>query len=334
VSLLHAEWKRFFARRVTRVMLLLVFGLMVIVALATGANSHRPTMADRQNAERMVQQQIVEMQQQLTRCQADQAAGNAGLPPGQTCESMFGAKGLAAPKADWFLPHAWTFANDGSSAILLFGGVIAMFGFVVGASYVGAEWSSGAMMNLLLWRPRRLWVLTSKLIALGTSTLLVGAVLGAMWVGMLSAIASTRGYFGDMTPGVYQSFALDGARSLALGIAAAWLAFALASIGRHTATALGVAIAYVIVWEAGGRVLMLQLANRFHETNRLFLANYVAAWLNNGQHYGWSSCSPAGGTCVEHAYRLTLTSASEVIGAIVMAFLAWAFVSMARRDAA
>lgn len=332
MSLLRAEWKRFFARRVTRVMLLLVFLLMVIVALATVSNSHRPTAADRQNAAVAVQQQISDNQQQLASCQSDPANFLKGAPPDMTCEDMFG--GQYAPQADWFLPHTWTFANDGPSALLVFGGMLAMFGFVVGASYVGAEWSSGAMMNLLLWRPRRLSVLTGKLVALGTSTLSVGIVLGAVWVGMLSAIASTRGYFGDMTPGVYQSLALDGVRSLALGVAAAWLAFALASIGRHTATALGVAIAYVIVWEAGGRVLMQQLANRVHEPNRFFLSNYVAAWLEKVQHYGWSDCSPINGTCVNHAYRLTLTSASEVIGAIVVVFLVWAFVAMARRDVA
>ena len=37
---------------------------------------------------------------------------------------------------------------------------------MIGASFVGAEWNSGGMMNLLLWRPQRLKVLSTKLAAL------------------------------------------------------------------------------------------------------------------------------------------------------------------------
>ena len=39
-----------------------------------------------------------------------------------------------------------------------FAAILALVGFVIGASFVGAEWSTGGMMNLLLWRPKRLTV--------------------------------------------------------------------------------------------------------------------------------------------------------------------------------
>ena len=64
--------------------------------------------------------------------------------------------------------------------IVLFGGMLALFGFAVGASFVGAEWHSGGMMNLLLWRPRRLALLAQKLGALLLSVLASGLALGAL----------------------------------------------------------------------------------------------------------------------------------------------------------
>ena len=58
--------------------------------------------------------------------------------------------------------------------------LLALVAFVIGASFVGAEWNSGGMMNLLLWRPQRLQVLGTKLAALlvGLTALTRGAPRG------------------------------------------------------------------------------------------------------------------------------------------------------------
>jgi len=53
-----------------------------------------------------------------------------------------------------------------SRMVTTFAAVLALVAYIVGASFVGAEWSSGGMMNLLLWRPRRLQVLGTKLAVL------------------------------------------------------------------------------------------------------------------------------------------------------------------------
>jgi hypothetical protein len=67
----------------------------------------------------------------------------------------------------------------------------------------------------------------------------------AGWTGAFWTTASYRGSTANMTSGV--SFALTGLRGLALVLAAGVVGFALASLGRHTALALGDALGLAVV---------------------------------------------------------------------------------------
>ena len=69
------------------------------------------------------------------------------------------------------MPYQFDFREEFGAFISIFAGILALFGFVVGASFVGAEWNTGGMMNLLLWRPKRLPVLFTKLAALLSAVL-------------------------------------------------------------------------------------------------------------------------------------------------------------------
>ena len=72
-------------------------------------------------------------------------------------------------------------------------GLLALFGFVVGASFVGAEWSTGGMMNLLVWRPRRVRLLLGKLAALLLGVLRFVVVSGVAWLAALWTVSRFRG---------------------------------------------------------------------------------------------------------------------------------------------
>ncbi|MGH9025991.1 MAG: hypothetical protein ACRDWD_07730, partial [Acidimicrobiia bacterium] len=68
--------------------------------------------------------------------------------------------------------------------------VWAMISFVLGASFVGAEWRAGTMTTLLTWEPRRLRVFAAKaLVAAGLGAAVVvvlDVVLGAaLWPSVL-----------------------------------------------------------------------------------------------------------------------------------------------------
>jgi ABC-2 type transport system permease protein len=337
VNLVRAEWQRFFARRFTRIMLVLIALLLAVIAIGTAHGSQRVTPAVLARAQQQFDLDSTAQQQQLVACENAQTSTSVDpefqMPPGMTCDEMYGTAN--GPRLSWFLPRTWTFATDGQTTIVLFGGVLALFGFAVGASFIGAEWHSGGMMNLLLWRPRRVALLAQKLGALLLAVLASGLALGALWALMIWGIVSTRGEMGHMTSGLWQSYALTGARSVALALAATAVGFAIASIGRHTATALGVAVGYVVLIEAGGLILLSML--NVARPERFLLSHYVAAWLLQTQHYaGATVCTGlAGGSsnCVtQGSWAMRPGSAAEVLGILTAALLVWASVSFWRRD--
>src|SRR5204863_19871 len=74
--------------------------------------------------------------------------------------------------------------------------------------------------------------------------------IGAFWL-----IGTYRGTTGKVTTGAWESLGLTGARAVGLGLAAATVGFAIASLGRHTATALGVGLGYAPVVEIGSLIV-------------------------------------------------------------------------------
>ena len=92
-----------------------------------------------------------------------------------------------------------------------------------------------------------------------------------------------------MTSGAWQSIAADGVAGLALVLVAARSGFGLASIGRHTAMALGVAIGVVIVFQFGLGTVLAMAKVKFAEAYLLPL--WMIAWM--GKKYevqDYNSC--------------------------------------------
>src|SRR5258707_14774374 len=127
-------------------------------------------------------------------------------------------------------------------------------------------------MNRMLWRAGRVPLLSGKLGTVLLSLLGAGIVLSVAWLGGVCAIARFRGETDRITSGLLTSIALTDARALALMLTAAVLGFCVASLGRNTATALGLAVGYVVVFEVGTRIV-LQLAAAARP-ERFFLSNY------------------------------------------------------------
>lgn len=337
MNVFTTEVRRFFARRFVRIMLAVVVGLFALVAIGTAVNYHRSSAADLANAQQQAASQQQQMDQQRAECQRDQASPNPSdtpfgrLPPGTTCNDMFPPD---QAQAAWFLPEQWVLTDQAKNLLYVFAGLLALFAFSVGASFVGAEWSSGGMMNLLLWRPRRLPLLAGKLAALVAAVLTSAIALLAVWVGMLCLIALTRGSFGDVTAGILRSLALLGGRAIVLGLVSALVGFAVASIGRATAPALGIAIGYVIVIEAAGHLVFGGLM-RLHHPEKYYLSTYFAAWLSKGATYGGDSCtvgSDGNSVCVADNWTVSMYHSATVLAVLAVALLTWAFVAFRRRD--
>jgi hypothetical protein len=134
---------------------------------------------------------------------------------------------------------------------------LALAAWVVGASFVGAEWHAGTMAMTLTWEPRRTRLLLAKLVAVVVfafvATVVAQALLGlALTPG---ALRSPPDPLLTICPDCVSEGASLGAaaaivlRGAALSSVLAALGFALASVGRNTAASVGVGFGYLLVVE-------------------------------------------------------------------------------------
>ena len=195
MSLYRAETRRLVKRRFTRWFVLGT--LLVLVAVAVGTLLTNQKLGPEQFAQAKAaarqdfEQSRAGAERMIKDCEAARGTPEAQRYPAN-CE------GLSAPTEDsfrpeWYLPATFTFKDKFPDMVTALAGLLALVGFVIGASFVGAEWSSGGMMNLLLWRPQRLRVLTTKLAAFLVGLVGLAVVLSALWTGIFLLIAQARG---------------------------------------------------------------------------------------------------------------------------------------------
>ncbi len=202
MNLVRAEWSRLFARRFTKIMMGGILLVMLIIGLGFAANTNKITEADHAAARAQIAEQQRYFDQMVTECKRAQQAGDTSGKYPPNCE--YGDPGF---REEYYLRYQFNFKQEVPVLVLVAAGVLALFGFVVGASFVGAEWNSGGMMNLLLWRPRRVPVLAAKLGTMLLGVLAAAAVYLVLWVSMFWAIGQTRGVTDRLTSGFWQSLA-------------------------------------------------------------------------------------------------------------------------------
>ncbi|MEU8237232.1 ABC transporter permease [Actinoplanes missouriensis] len=335
MSLARAESRRLIKRRFTK---LIVLGtLLVLVAVVAGAWVANEKVgpdqiaAAKAGAEQDYQRALQESEAERAKCVAAQGTPDAEKNWPGGCDAA-----IWTPQPDefdyrWNIPPTFELRDDFRDMISVFAVVLAAAAFLIGASFVGAEWNSGGMMNLLLWQPQRLRVLGTKLVVfLGWLTTLA-VLLGAVWAGLFRLLAENRGTTEKMTSGVWQSFGLMGLRGLGLIVAAGALGFALASLGRHTGMALGVLVA------AGalqiGVIIMTQLAG-FKYWEVWVLPIWGLAWLSKEyEAIDYNSCnfsSSAG--CEPDTYLMTWQTAGIGMAVIVAVIVGASMWTMRKRD--
>ncbi|HEX9235712.1 MAG TPA: hypothetical protein VF972_05495 [Actinomycetota bacterium] len=240
--LIAVEARRYTSRRLVRVLMALAVLGIVIGATVMFFRSQRLTPAQTR-AE--VQAAQIRHRQQIQRC----SAGEFGIPPSQIppgktlpqfCQDIAGRPQIQ-DKA--FHLTDLRAASLGVSHVL-----IALF-LLLGASFIGAEWHAGTMTTLLTWEPRRVRVLAAK-VGVAAAMAFAGTIFLLLILGLaLVPVATLHG----TTVGADATW-LRGLMGLALragatAAIAATLGGALASIGRNTAAALGVAFGYLAILE-------------------------------------------------------------------------------------
>jgi ABC-2 type transport system permease protein len=333
VSLYQAETRRLVKRRFTK--LFVLCGLLILLAIAAGVfltnQKAGPETIARANAEAQAQyqQSLTETNRIIEECKAAQGTARASQYP-PNCEIQAPQQSDFDPK--WYMPATFNFKESFPQMVTTLAAVLAVVAYIIGASFVGAEWSSGGMMNLLLWRPRRLQVLGTKLAALLVATTILTVVLSAIWTAGFYAIAQLRGSTDGLTSGVWQSLGLMELRALVLVLVTAALGFGLASLGRHTATALGVAIGVIVVLQFGLGAVIAMANVKFPE---LYLAPFwVIAWMNKeyiSQDYNSCNFDPTGG-CKPDTLTITWPMAGAALAILFVLVVGTAMWTMRRRD--
>jgi len=341
VRLVRAELARLSARRFTRIGLL---GLLVVIGLITvgiAASAHKPTEADRVKAHADAQRYRAEAQIQYENCRqgmdaagpsaspaATAGPGSKPLPPNSDCSDIIAHQ----PTDEDLLPHTFTLVRDAPELYRALGALLALFGFAVGASFIGAEWSSGGVMTLLVWRPRRAALWLGKLASLLLGVLGVGVVLSTLWYAAMWVIATQRGITAGLTPGALTSLALTDARSVGIGLAAAVVGYSIAFLGRNTATALGAAIGWVVIFEIGGRIVAA--ITQAVRPERWYLSSYLLAWLEKEARFeDFARCRDVvDASCSPVEWSITLRQATPVLGVGMLLVALISLVIFRRRD--
>lgn len=325
MSLLRAELDRLLARRLVRLMfvlLLVAFGITVATTLAA---STTPTSAQLATATQQAEQERLRAELNYRDCLAAQSPGPAELreqfPP--FCPPV----DPADYRPENYVPGAFVFEREIEGLLYFQIAFLALFGFVVAASFIGTELASGGVTNLLLWESRRSRVLGAKLGVILAAVAVVAVVSTALFVGAFWVIAEVAGLPGRMTGQRWGWLVLTALRGLGTVLGAAVGGFAIATLGRHTAAALGAVAAYAVLWEAGARVVMTVVDTSL--TELWMLSTYLGAWTTGTQSVFNNNCRYNYEVCTIDVYW---GHAAAVFGVLLAALLGTAFRSFDRRD--
>lgn len=227
--LVGGEFRRLCARRLVRVLALtalLAIGLAGVLTFVNTSDQTDEEVATRRLEQQLSQQRFEEcLQRQLDETVCDFQSVRGGDPDDRF--ELTGFEGIVL----------------GVSAPL------AIVGWLVGASSIGADWQSRTITTILTWEPRRRRVLLAKVLACVIFVLLFAAVAQVLLAGALLPSALWHGTTAGTDAEWWRSLFGALGRSGGLVAFATVMGFTVASIGRNTGAALGLGFAYFVIAE-------------------------------------------------------------------------------------
>jgi ABC-type transport system involved in multi-copper enzyme maturation permease subunit len=249
-KLFRAELHRFRSRRFIQVLaglLVLAWGAAVVIGLL---NLGEPTKADYAEAQAQIDQIIQENEVFRDQCLEDPEgfAGPGapeGLSPEELCGQPLTAEDLGGVEA--FLSKApFDLGSAGTRGAMGFAGLAAALAFLIGATFIGAEWSTRSMVALLFWAPRRMRVMATKLAVLVIGAAVFGVAAQVAWLAMAGILDAAAGNGEALPDDFWSTLVQTQARGVLLVVVASLLGFGLTSIVRNTGATLGIAFVYVV----------------------------------------------------------------------------------------
>jgi ABC-type transport system involved in multi-copper enzyme maturation permease subunit len=285
-SLLAAELGRLRRRRLVLTLVGLALAALVVGMAAVFATHSTDFAGARAKAARQAQAQAAGQREAEAACRQDPS-----IPEAERAEACdFGG----GPAAEDLYVDPRFFAETGLPVVVVAVGVAgALVAALVGATAVGADWSSRAIITLLTWEPRRLRLLGTRLLAIALGTAALGLLAQALALGLGALTVQLRGSWGAPPGGVgdggsallpHATFWRDllslQLRGVVLMVLAALLAASVTSITRHTGGLLGLMFAWFAVAENAVRAL----AGDRGWSRWLITENILAFLVPGGQH--------------------------------------------------
>lgn len=212
--------------------------------------------------------------------------------------------------------------NDALSAIIP---MVVFLTFLLSASLVAAEFSTGTLGNWLTFEPRRNRVFVSKILA----AVLAGAVLATVMAALVGVgvwlIAGRVDLTADASGGQRQELIATFARLVPIGVFGAILGSTVGFIVRHTAAAIGALMAYFVGFEGLLRATLPGLQKWSGSLN-------VEAFVHHGREYYIDKCSQGNGMCTPETHWLSFPRGSIYLLVVAVILLALANMLFRRRD--
>lgn len=316
MRLLGAEINRLRSRRFTLITLLAVLGILAVFQLQVNEVVSPPSAAAVARGQAQYERDLKEWQDHHE--EWEQECVEAGQPREQCA-------GVAPSKADYGLEPV-PFAEVARRSLRVATYLTGLAMFLVGASFIGAEFTTGAIANWLTFLPRRGPVFSSKLITIVMFSLLVGVLASAFVLGMAALITSV---YGGAVAEIAKLLAMAG-RGVAVAGILAVIGYSLGLMTRHTAAALGVLLGYILIWIVRAGVLgqeawAQRITPWFPEAN-------LAAIVDRGYSYAIPVQKVTeGGLSVEYLARTVTLTHGVVYWAVLLAGLIAASLLIFRR---
>lgn len=321
IRLLRTELTRLRWRRAVIILVAASFALTALIGFTTIWNT-RPISADERSQAIETARQDPNFQQMLQDCQAH--------------PRQFGAKRAASCETDllrgygpWRSPlNLHDELGSGGTGVAT---VVLMLLVLMGATFAGADWSSGSMSNQLLFEPRRTRVWLAKVVAVGLVAVAVSAVALTGWWLVVAAAAHGRGI--QSAPGVGGEIAWEIARCTFLGGLGAIGGYALTMLVRSTVLTLGTLFALSVASTA----LILTIPGISEPPRWIIPTNLEAVMRGKSTYFldGATNCTQdAGGSivCDNGQHILTVWGGLAYLLVPALIVIALSLVTFRRRD--
>jgi ABC-type transport system involved in multi-copper enzyme maturation permease subunit len=217
-------------------------GAIVLLAIAVSAsiaffNSSRDTAAAARAAR-------AERRDALAACERGEfhlpGQDQEGFDRAAACRKVVGRFEAPDPR--------WSYATL-PEVLLGVSPLLGILSLVLGASFIGAEWQKGTMTTSLTWEPRRVRLLVAKLGAAALVCFGFALVTQVVLAGALWPVAALRGSTSGLDGTWAREVAGVALRVAVIGSLTAVAGGAIATVGRNTTAALGIAFVYFAVVE-------------------------------------------------------------------------------------